>query len=47
MVTLHHLKAVIYSIIVMIHVLYVTGMNILLWFVNTAASIVQHRHLLL
>jgi len=47
MVTLHHLKVVAYSIKVMIHVLYVTGMNILLWFVNMAVSIVQHRHLLL
>jgi hypothetical protein len=33
---------VIYSIVVMIHVLCVTGMNILLWFVNLAVSIVQH-----
>jgi len=47
MVTMHHLKVVIYSTTVMIHVLYVTGLNILLWFVNMAVSIVQHRHLLL
>ena len=46
-VTLHHLKVVIYSIVVMIHVLCVTGMNILLWFVNLAVSIVQHWHILL
>jgi len=46
MVTLHHLKVVMYSKIVMIHVLYVTGMNILLRFMNMAVRIVQYRHLL-
>jgi hypothetical protein len=47
MVTLHHLKVVIYSTIVMKHMPYATGMNILLWSVTMAVSIVQHRHLLL
>jgi hypothetical protein len=47
MVTLHHLKVVIYSIIVLIHVLCGTGMNILLWFRNMAVSTEQQKHLLL